>query len=96
MISLLYQRRWERIADVIEGTTRGAVLPVVMPYTEGGGILVIKGAVAYHFHNSEAMVNVDIWCADNGRWLEARENCFRFDQPLGATVTNVMGELAFM
>lgn len=77
---LLAQRRWERIAELINAT--GGLEAVIMPLSEGGGIMLIWRERAFHFHNVKATVNLDISKADTGEMLESRRNCFRLDQPL--------------
>ena len=79
---LLYQRRWERIAEVLEACSDGVVVPVVMPPSEGGGILIVLPGRAFHFTNHGNIVNAEISEADTSELIESRRNCFRLDQPL--------------
>lgn len=97
---LLYQRRWERIAELVGGQ---GLDPVILPPAEGGGLLIIQGpdwypkperVLAFHFTNLEAVVNVDVAVADTGELLEGRRNCFRFDAPLAETALRVVEQLA--
>lgn len=90
---LLAQRRWEHVAQLIEVITADVIVPVVMPHSEGGGILIIHNDHAFHFTNSKADVNVSISKADTGEYLESRRNCFRFDQSLNEIVQAVCAEI---
>ena len=90
---LLAQRRWQHVADLIEAITTSVIVPVVMPHSEGGGIMIIHGNRAFHFTNCKVAVNVNVSEADTGLPIEGRRNCFRFDQSLEETVKKVCGEI---
>ena len=89
---LLAQRRWQRIAGLINAT--GGLQADNMPLSEGGGILIIYQHRAFHFYNVKAAVNVDISVADTGKLIEGRWNCCRFDQPLLETGQAVCEQIA--
>lgn len=89
---LLEQRRWERIADYLDEAYD--VESVIVPPSEGGGILVIEGGHAFHFFNFKAAVNADVSVADTAESIiEGRRNCFRFDQPVDQVADLVLEEL---
>ena len=88
---LLDQRRWERVAELI--ACAGGLEPVIMPQSEGGGILIIMQNRAFHFWNFKAAVNVDVSVADSNEPIENRRNCCRFDQLLERTALQVVGEV---
>ena len=79
--------------SLIEATTAGTLAPVLLPFPEGGGLLFIEGARAFHFFNTGAMVNVDVTAADTGEMHEGRRHCFRFDAPLDETAALVVTEI---
>ena len=88
----LDQRRWQRLAELLEAVTTGVVVPVVLN-DEEGGILIIRDKRAFHFFNFKAAVNLDISAADTAESIEGRRNCFRFDAPLEETLKNIAAEL---
>ena len=90
---LLAQRRWQRVAELIEAISSNVIVPVILPPSEGGGILIIMEDRAFHFFNAASAVNVYISKADTGEYLEGRVNCFGFDMPLEETVKAVCGEV---
>lgn len=92
---LLYQRRWAAIGAYIESTTAGAIDPVIMPPSEGGGFLIIQEGQAYHFYNIDEMAYLNVSCADTCVQLECRAECFSLNQEVPETARAVVAEILF-
>ena len=90
--ALATQRRWEVIASFV-GKSDVCPDPVVMPYPEGGGILVIHGPRAFRFTNGGPDIIATVWEADSAGFIYAWRVC-HFSDPLGNVVHAITGAVS--
>jgi hypothetical protein len=88
------QRRWQAVAAHIFQLTLGRVDPMIMPLSDGGGMLVIIGQKSFHWFNFKAAVCYDFGDADRPEILVGNRFVARLDTDSACLAKFILEEMS--